>query len=613
MQRRAALPQQVRLFAWAFDQQIDLSPNPLAFLSRRNLLLQLHQLTPASLNRAVGNLARRVIPIRRSPLLVRVGEDTEPVDFGSGNELAKLLKVGLGLAREANNKARTNHHARNDAPRLLNQLKKDLRVASALHCLQHAGAGVLERHVQILGDGRMLRHRLEQARRNLVRIGVEKPQPAQAGQFSKAVEQLCKPFFQPQVFAVARRVLANQRNLANALRNQVLRLRDDRAHAARAELAAKLRDNAEAARMVAAFGNLDVRAGAGRGQDARRRIVIQVFRQRRRRTIPGLAGKASGLLPRDALSAKHDFTAPRACSRQVCNVLAGVGERLIAMRRSGLRKRLHDAQLRRNFQVMLRVGERPRTLADGARRAAHKQLRVNVLAGFERDRRLVDRHTSKQFKIVLRVRVDRRLPKILRKNLKRRTPSGVSGGREARSGKNSLKLPRADDRIYLRNVLADLVPISLHKTACDHDPLRLAAMRLLMLHHLENGIDRLLLRRIDEAARVDHDDLGIFRTRGQLGPIVMEQTHHHFAIDQVLRASERDEAHLGSRGRSYNVVNFSNRHQPSFYFFAASRLSYRAIVWSAMASHANFSSTRFRPASPIRLARSGSASRSVMG
>ena len=66
--------------------------------------------------------------------------------------------------------------------------------------------------------------------------------------------------FEAEVFAVAGGVLADEGDLADALRDEVFGLGDDGRHAARAELAAELRDDAEAAGVVAAFGDLDVGA-----------------------------------------------------------------------------------------------------------------------------------------------------------------------------------------------------------------------------------------------------------------------------------------------------------------------------------------------------------------
>ena len=126
--------------------------------------------------------------------------------------------------------------------------------------LRTAGAGVLEGDVEILGDGVVLGHRFEQAGGDLVGVGVEEAEPAQAGEDGEGVEELGEAFGEAEVFAVAGGVLADEGDLADALGDEVLGFGDDGGHAAGTELAAELRDDAEAAGVVAAFGDLDVGA-----------------------------------------------------------------------------------------------------------------------------------------------------------------------------------------------------------------------------------------------------------------------------------------------------------------------------------------------------------------
>ena len=73
-----------------------------------------------------------------------------------------------------------------------------------------------------------------------------------------------------------------------------------------------------------------------------------------------------------------------------------------------------------------------------------------------------------------------------------------------------------------------------------------AAVFALVLDHLEDGVDRLLLGGVDEAAGVDDDDLGVFGALSQLGAVVVEKPHHDFGVDEVFGAAERDEADFGA-------------------------------------------------------------------
>ena len=92
-------------------------------------------------------------------------------------------------------------------------------------------------------------------------------------------EQQCQAIFQAEVFAVAGGVLADESNLADAGLRQSLGLGDYRFEAARTELAAQLRNDAEGAGMIAALGDLDVRHVSRRGENARRGLVVKIVGQ----------------------------------------------------------------------------------------------------------------------------------------------------------------------------------------------------------------------------------------------------------------------------------------------------------------------------------------------
>ncbi len=87
---------------------------------------------------------------------------------------------------------------------------------------------------------------------------------------------------QAKVFAIGSRVLPDERHFADAGRGEIFRLAHDGFKPPAAEFSAQLRDDAERAGMVAAFGNLDVRGVFRRRENPRRKIVIQIRRKRRR-------------------------------------------------------------------------------------------------------------------------------------------------------------------------------------------------------------------------------------------------------------------------------------------------------------------------------------------
>ena len=124
----------------------------------------------------------------------------------------------------------------------------------------------------------------------------------------------------------------------------------------------------------------------------------------------------------------------------------------------------------------------------------------------------------------------------------------MSGGGEAGGGEDAFELAGADDGVDLGNVGADLVAIALDQAAGDDEALGAAAVGDLMLDHLKDGIDALLLGGVDEGAGVDDEDLGVFGALGQLGAVVVKQAHHDLGVDEVFGAAERDEADFGARG-----------------------------------------------------------------
>ena len=68
---------------------------------------------------------------------------------------------------------------------------------------------------------------------------------------------------------------------------------------------------------------------------------------------------------------------------------------------------------------------------------------------------------------------------------------------------------RAEEVVDLRHLRGELVRIALRETTRDDE--LLARAILLQLRELEDGVDRFFFRLADEAARVDDDDLRVFR------------------------------------------------------------------------------------------------------
>src|SRR6185312_14847594 len=94
-------------------------------------------------------------------------------------------------------------------------------------------ARVLQRNVKIFRDVVMPRDGLKQTRSDLVGVRIEKAQPLKTGERSQRVEKIRKLHATAEfcigreILAVACSVLADERDLAHTLRDQVLCFRDD--------------------------------------------------------------------------------------------------------------------------------------------------------------------------------------------------------------------------------------------------------------------------------------------------------------------------------------------------------------------------------------------------
>ncbi len=115
-----------------------------------------------------------------------------------------------------------------------------------------------------------------------------------------------------------------------------------------------------------------------------------------------------------------------------------------------------------------------------------------------------------------------------------------SDGRPERGGRRLLQLVETDEVVDFGNLFGELFPVLLHHAARHDDAVDLP--RFLPRDLAEDRLDGLLLRRVDEAARVHDDDARLLGIReGQ--PLPLQMPQHHLGIDEVLRASQRHDAH----------------------------------------------------------------------
>ena len=273
----APLPEEIGLFAEALDEQIKLAPDPLLLALGGDRLLEFHEAFAARLDSAPGEFA--VQGKSRGAFFIGVGEGPEPVDPGLGDEGFELCEVVVSLAGEAYDEGGAEDEIGDDAAGLFDHFEEDFCAAAALHALEDGWGCVLERHVEVAGDVGVAGDGFEQSGGDLVGVRVEEAEPLEVGDAGERVEQVGEAVPETEVFAVAGGVLADEGDLADALVDEVFRLGDHRGHAAGAEFSAELGNDAEAAGMVAALGDLDVCARPRRSEDARGLVGVEVIGQ----------------------------------------------------------------------------------------------------------------------------------------------------------------------------------------------------------------------------------------------------------------------------------------------------------------------------------------------
>jgi hypothetical protein len=65
---------------------------------------------------------------------------------------------------------------------------------------------------------------------------------------------------------------------------------------------------------------------------------------------------------------------------------------------------------------------------------------------------------------------------------------------------------------------------------------------------LKDGTDTLFLGRVDEAAGIDENDIGIIGLRGQLITVARGITEENFCVDQIFCAAKADQSDLADCG-----------------------------------------------------------------
>ncbi len=228
-----------------------------------NALLELHQLGLAPGLDLVGHVQLRV-EIHRArgrALLTRVLEDAHRIELRLLNELEQLLVVIFRLAREPGDERGAQGEARDALAQPLHEVALVRCRHIAPHRRQHAVAGVLQRHVDVLDDAVEARERTDHLVGEVRRVGVHQADPRAAMRRRDAVKRLehaDKARRVADVHPEARRVLADEVELEGAISQQRVRLFGNALNGLGPHLAADGGDGAERASLVASLADAQV-------------------------------------------------------------------------------------------------------------------------------------------------------------------------------------------------------------------------------------------------------------------------------------------------------------------------------------------------------------------
>ena len=117
------------------------------------------------------------------------------------------------------------------------------------------------------------------------------------------------------------------------------------------------------------------------------------------------------------------------------------------------------------------------------------------------------------------------------KNIEKRHRRGGWHG-EAGGLEDGFEFAGADHGVDFGDALLDFVAVALDEAAGDDELFRPTGG--LVAGHFKDGVDGFLLGRVNEAARVDDEDIGFFGMGSEASASAVEQAHHHLGVDEVL-------------------------------------------------------------------------------
>src|SRR2546423_463532 len=116
---------------------------------------------------------------------------------------------------------------------------------------------MLQRHVQILHGLRFFGHYIKKNIADVRGISVHYAHPLDSFRVRQLAQQMSKSILLAEVFTITRRVLRDEDQFLHAFFRKLMSFGDDGSESPAAKVPAHLRNEAEGARTIAAFGNLD--------------------------------------------------------------------------------------------------------------------------------------------------------------------------------------------------------------------------------------------------------------------------------------------------------------------------------------------------------------------
>src|ERR1017187_4387390 len=278
------------------DQHFDSAPNEQSGPLHRDFMLSRHCQAAPLLFDLVWNLAGHAP--RARAFFLRISEHAQSLEPRLPNEPEQVLKVGLCLTGETDDERGAQRDAGNALSNAANEVHDILAGSLATHPLEHVLVNVLKGNINIARDLWALGNGANQLIRPMRRMRVEQTEPELTGQGIQLVQQganggglgwerlhRCVELrgrgnrsaaVRAQVQTVVSRVLRDQVQFLDAVGNQRLGVRDQVRLRTAAVGPSHARNDAEAARMIASFRDLEVGEMARRQPEARGRVVGDV-------------------------------------------------------------------------------------------------------------------------------------------------------------------------------------------------------------------------------------------------------------------------------------------------------------------------------------------------